>query len=196
MISCVVLSAGESLRFGSPKALADIRGKCALAHIQDNLLNAAIDEIIIVLGAHADAIKPHVFNHKKVKLVYNKNYKFGQTSSFQAGVMSVDKKSRGIFMIPVDCPFILNTTYQHLREQFYQHMPDILIPSYKGKKGHPPAFNINLKKTILTLSLNQGVNALFKNHDIKIVDVTDPGTIQTFNTKEELQQLFEMDKLI
>ena len=69
MISCILLSAGFSSRFGSPKALAKRNGETVIEHIQRSLLNTLIEEIIIVLGNKADKIEPFVLNHKRVKFV-------------------------------------------------------------------------------------------------------------------------------
>ena len=100
MISCILLTAGESKRFGSPKALADIGQNKAIQLLQQKLLQSIVDEIIIVTGASESLIKPYVLNHSKVRLVHNKDYKFGQTSSFQTGLSIVDKNSFGFMLLP------------------------------------------------------------------------------------------------
>ena len=74
MVTCILLSAGESRRFGSPKALATIGTTNAIGRIQTTLLSTPVSEIIIVLGSGSKTIEPYVFNHKKVRIVYNKNY--------------------------------------------------------------------------------------------------------------------------
>ncbi|VAX34845.1 hypothetical protein MNBD_UNCLBAC01-1087, partial [hydrothermal vent metagenome] len=86
MLSCILLSAGASARFGSPKALAKqpSNNRPIIEKIQKTLLKTKIDEIIIVLGAHAESIKPFLLKHKNIKVVYNKDHNFGQTSSFKA----------------------------------------------------------------------------------------------------------------
>ena len=76
MVSCLLLAAGSSQRFNSPKALAPINGKTVIEHLQNILLATPLDEVIIVLGAHQEAIKPFLLNHKRVKVVYNKDHKF------------------------------------------------------------------------------------------------------------------------
>ncbi len=189
MISCVLLSAGENQRFGSPKALARTSRRTVLEDLQNTLLGSIADEIIVVLGAYFDAVKPHVFNHKKVRIVYNKDYKLGQTSSFQTGLSAVGNETRAVLLVPVDCPLILASTVDVLIRHFKQNSPDILIPAYQGKRGHPPVFNASLKAEILDLSPSTGLNSLFAVHTPEIFEINDPGIIQTFNTPEELEQI-------
>ncbi len=189
MISCVLLTAGESQRFGSPKALAQIQQKKAIELIQERLVESRVSEIIIVTGAHEELIKPHVFNHSRVSVVHNKDYKFGQTSSFQKGISIVKADSEGFMLLPVDCPFILTKTIDELIETFVQNKPPILIPIFKGRRGHPPIFNSVLKETILALDVHQGMNDFMRGQHIQNFETTDPGVIQTFNTEEELNKI-------
>ena len=189
MVSCVLLSAGESQRFGSPKALAKTSRQTAIEDLQNTLLASIADEIIVVLGSYFDAVKPHVFNHKKVRIVYNKNYKLGQTSSFQTGLSAVGNETCAVLLVPVDCPLILTSTVDLLIRHFKQNNPAILIPAYQSKRGHPPVFSASLKAEILTLSSSTGLNSLFAGHAPQTLEINDPGIIQTFNTPAELEAI-------
>ncbi len=187
MVSCILLSAGESQRFGSPKALAKISHHSAIEEVQNSLLSSMADEIVVVLGAHSESIKRHVFNHKRVRIVYNKDYKLGQTSSLQAGLSVVDKAD--FLMIPVDCPFVQTATIDTLIRYFKQHQPSVLVPTYQGQRGHPPVLNASLKKEILALGPSIGLNHLFLAYPPVLLEIDDPGIIQTFNTPAELKEL-------
>lgn len=187
MVSCILLSAGESRRFGSPKALVDLRGTTAIGTIQQTLVDCRVDEVIVVLGAQANLIEPHVFNHNKVRVVHNKDYKLGQTSSFQAGVASVDKNASGILLLPVDCPFVRGTTIDKIIEDFTKTNPSILVPVCGGRRGHPPVFNVSLKQEILDLPTDQGINVLFERFPPVTIEINDPGILRTFNTPQEIR---------
>ncbi len=189
MVTCVLLSAGESQRFGSPKALAKTSQKTAIEDLQNTLIDSIADEIIVVLGAYSGAIGPHVFNHKKVRIVHNKDYKLGQTSSFQAGLSAVRDNACAVLLVPVDCPFIRTSTVDALIRHFKQTAPAILVPVYRLKRGHPPVFNAALKKEILALPPSIGLNSLFPDHPPQTLDVDDPGIVQAFNTPQELEQI-------
>src|SRR3989344_7860118 len=114
MISCLLLSAGFSSRFGSPKALARLNDRALIEHLQELLLATQLHEVIIVLGHGAEQIKPFLFKHKKIKVVYNKDYKFGQTSSFKCGLKEVALQAAGIMLLPIDYPVIKAETFDTL----------------------------------------------------------------------------------
>lgn len=190
MLSCIVLSAGLSSRFGSPKALITIGQQTVLEHLQTTLLSLKLNEIIIVLGHNASEIEPFVFKHTKVNVVHNKNYKLGQTSSLKAGIKKVSQDSTGIMLLPVDYPFIQPPTLARLITVFEKERPMFLIPTYHGKRGHPLFFRSSFKKLFLTLKNSEGANTIIHKHaaQVTLVPVDDPGVIATFNTPDEFEK--------
>jgi len=187
MFTCILLAAGSSERFGSPKALASLNGISVIGHIQQMLLKSLCDEIIVVLGDHADLIGTSLFNHKRIRVVYNKHYNFGQTSSVQAGWREADLSSRGILFLPVDCPLVEASSIDIIIDHFRAIETDILIPTYQNKKGHPPVFHQRLRSEALDLSMGQGLNSLFAGHPPQTLEINDPGIIKSFNTPQEFQ---------
>lgn len=195
MISCLLLAAGQSQRFGSPKALAAIQQKTIIQRLQENIITSQIDELVIVLGAHASGIEPYILNHKKVKVVYNKDHNFGQTSSFITGLKKTHPLSRGIMLLPVDYPWVKGATLNALQEQFYRQPGKIIIPVFKNKKGHPPVFPIRLKDQFLGLDFSQGINSVWheRQEEVVLFNVDDSGVVTTFNTREEFEAIIQAD---
>jgi len=189
MITCILLSAGLSERFGSPKALACISGNTVIQHVQNTLLQSSCDEIIVVLGAHARQIQPSIFIHSRIRVVYNKDYNLGQTSSVKAGWREADNSSTGVMFLPVDCPLIQASSIDKIIHYFKKHDPDILVPSYQNKKGHPPIFHQRLKSKVLNLPMDLGLNFLFTNHPPQTIEIDDPGITKNFNTPEDLKEI-------
>lgn len=205
MISCIVLAAGLSSRFGSPKALARLdNGSTILEHVQQNLLQTSLTEIIVVLGASADLIQPLLLKHSRIRFVYNKEYNFGQTSSFKAGVKQAGKSVRGMMLLPVDYPAVRIETFNELVKIFQEQSPRILVPTFKNQKGHPPIFSSALKEEILSLDNAVGVNTILRRHacvpkdrtpvcrhihEICLHHVDDEGVIAAFNTPKEFESV-------
>ncbi|MCK5214274.1 MAG: nucleotidyltransferase family protein [Candidatus Omnitrophica bacterium] len=191
MVSGVLLTAGESSRFGFPKALASFNGKPLIQHLQKTLIASQLDEIIVVVGAESDLIKPYILKHKKVKIVYNKNYKFGQTSSFKCGLNSASLQASAVMLFPVDCPFIhMNTVNKILAAHHHNDAP-LIIPTHAQKKGHPPLFNTVLRKKILSLNNNEGINSIAPQigQQLYLLPVDDNHILTTFNTRDEWESI-------
>ena len=191
MLSCIILSAGLSHRFGSPKALAKINIETVVEHLQRLLLATQIQEIVIVLGHDAKKIEPHLLKHKRIRFVYNKDYNLGQTSSFKVGLEAANPQAQGIMLLPVDYPVIKKETIDRLIELFLDKKPAILIPTFENQKGHPPIFHAKLKPEILSLPNDVGLNTVAYKHqkDTMVLALKDGGIVKSFNTPAEFEQL-------
>lgn len=191
MISCILLSAGLSSRFGSPKALAKLNSKTTIEHLTATLLASKVDEIIVVLGDMAETIKPIIPKHSKIKIVFNELFREGQTSSFKAGLRTVSPKAKGMMLSPVDTPLVTAKTLNMLIEEFYLKEPAILIPAFETRRGHPPIFHVQLKEQLLNLSSSKGLNEFEREHSAEacFFPVSDPGILINFNTPEEFTPL-------
>jgi len=95
--------------------------------------------------------------------------------------------------LPVDYPIVKVETINILLEQFLINMPTILVLTYNHKNGHPPIFNLNLKKELLSLNNSKGINTLLHKHEKEIVvfPVPDSGVCRTFNTKAEFETILK-----
>jgi molybdenum cofactor cytidylyltransferase len=193
MFTAIVLSAGLSSRFGSAKALAQVDHHLIIEHLQEILITSKVTKINIVLGADAKKIKPYILKHKKVKVVYNKDYNLGQTSSFKSGLKMVDVDSSGVLLLPVDFPFIATTTIDFLINQMESVSSDIhaCVPIYHGIKGHPPVFRRTLFEDFQNLDNSKGINEILhrRQDQIKFIPIEDKGIISTFNTREEFEAI-------
>jgi molybdenum cofactor cytidylyltransferase len=56
MLSAILLAAGESKRMGEPKQLMPFGQSTLLEQAINNLMNSAVDEIIVVLGYKAEEV--------------------------------------------------------------------------------------------------------------------------------------------
>ena len=196
MISCIVLAAGESQRFGSPKPLARINGKSVIEIIQENLLATKTSEIIVVLGSQADAILPLIRQEPRIKYTINKNYLLGQTSSFKAGLQNLDPGSKGIMLLPADMPYIKPATIDGLINMFLKKSCLLSVPIYQSRRGHPPIFSVKLKSELLALEDDIPISTILGKYKAEIMEVPvdDEGVILSFNTPQELENISNKTK--
>ena len=190
MVSCILLAAGESKRFGSPKQLAKInKSQTIIEYIISNLLKTGIDEIIVVLGAFKEQIKPLIL--KDIKVCVNENYQKGQTSSLKIGAKNISKNSDCFMVLPVDMPLVKPETFDYLIDKFKEAKKLIVIPSYKYKKGHPPIYDIKLKDGILKMGDDEPLYSLNNKYVEQsiIIPVDDSAVITNINTPQDLAKI-------
>lgn len=187
-MTCILLAAGESRRFGSPKPLALVNGLAAIRVIVDTLLASAVDDIVVVIGHEAQAIRSAVPKNKRLRVTVNKDYARGMTSSFQTGLKVRTARDADLMLLPVDLPFVKVATIDLLCRTFKEERPLILVPTYNGRPGHPPVFASSLADDFRALRDGEPLSTV--QHRLKgktrYLPVEDPGVILTYNTPAEL----------
>src|SRR5438128_693723 len=104
VISGILLAAGSSFRMGSPKALLKIKDKTFVEHLAGILRAGGIEDVVIVLGADADLIRPSL-GWFSGTVVVNADWEQGQLTSIIAGLQAASNPA-GAMICPVDHPLI------------------------------------------------------------------------------------------
>jgi len=191
MIAAIVLSAGESRRMGTSKALLPIKGKPFIEQIIDHLQASKVGKIIVVLGYNPEEIQGKI-HHLNVTALVNKDYSRGQLSSLVTALRSLGtEKSRekidGVLVHLVDHPFLDPSLINEMIDQFYTSKKLIVVPSYRGKRGHPVIFSRVLFSEFLNAPLDQGAKPVVHAHRSETLEIPteDEGVVIDLDTPEE-----------
>ena len=191
MIIAVVLSAGESSRMGRPKALLPIQGQKFIERIIRVIAQSRVGRTIVVLGHQADQLRGQI-EHLPVEVVINPDYRSGQLSSLQAAIrhISNDDRCDGMLVHLVDHPFIDAALVDALIESFFETKKMIVVPRYKGKRGHPVIFSRELFGELLNAPLDQGAKAVVNAHRPETLEIEwqDEGITLDIDTPELYRQ--------
>lgn len=170
MISGIVLAAGESRRMGSPKALLRYRGRTFIANICDALLTGDVAELVVVLGTHdhAEPIRAALPTHPALRVVTNARYRLGQLSSLMAGIQALSPDSEAAVVNLVDHPLVRPETIQALCSEYARDPAQIIIASYRGRRGHPVLFSSRVYGEILAAPLDRGAKAVVRKDPARV----------------------------
>jgi molybdenum cofactor cytidylyltransferase len=185
MISAILLAAGQSKRMGAENKLTKkFKGTPLIKHAIKNILASSIDELIIVLGYKKTVIKKLINKDKNIRFAFNKDFKSGMASSIKTGLVHLSKKTDFFFICHGDMPMISKNIYNELMKK--KNHRKIIIPIYKGKRGHPVLFPISLKEKIMSIEGDIGAKNIIEiNYDnILNVQVNNKNITKDFNTKE------------
>jgi molybdenum cofactor cytidylyltransferase len=187
MISAVILSAGESSRMGRPKALLPIDGQTFIERIVASLKLGGIERIVVVLGFNAEELRRQT-DHLAVDVLINPDYQRGQLSSLQVAVrhLQTDTKCHGMMVHLVDHPYIDPQLVQLMLRRFDESKPLIVVPRYRGKRGHPVIFSRALFAELLDAPLDQGAKAVVNAHlgETLEIDTENEGITLDIDTPE------------
>lgn len=193
MLAAAILAAGESRRMGSPKALVSIHGKTFVQHLLDATRHPRIGLTRIVLGANAENIRSHL-NVANELIVINDEWEKGQLSSIQAAIRSLpDAATEGLILCPVDHPLISQDLVANLITQFDSSRKRIVLPNFRGRRGHPVLFHSDLFLELLEASPEIGARGVVWAHDSDILEVAteEEGVILNLNNPESLRNAQE-----
>src|SRR5271170_7918908 len=115
-VGAVILAAGTSTRMGQPKQLLPLGGTTVLERTIDNVRSAGLVEMVLVLGASAEAIRRQLPQSllEGLKVVVNQAYRRGMASSLREGLSALDPQSAAALIILGDQPLIRPHTLQQI----------------------------------------------------------------------------------
>src|SRR5438128_1628366 len=192
MIVAVILSAGESSRMGRPKALLPIDGVRFIEKIVTSLQATRVGQIIAVLGHNAEEMRQKI-SDLPVSIVINSNYKQGQLSSLVAAIRSIQSSKNsvdGMLVHLVDHPYITAQLVDAMIERFYETKKLIVVPRYRGRRGHPVIFSSALFAEMLAAPVDQGAKAVVHAHrdETLEIDTGDQGVTIDIDTPDEYRE--------
>jgi molybdenum cofactor cytidylyltransferase len=171
MICGIVLAAGCSRRMGAQKLLLPFGGKTVIAHIVDELIVSAIDEVHVVVGHRAKRISEQLSN-RPVSIVKNSNYKSGMLSSVRCGLGALPQECRAVLVALGDQPSITSRLIDQMLRSFAATEEQILVPLYRGKRGHPILLSELYRREILNDYDSVGLRGLLHTHPHDVFELT------------------------
>lgn len=194
MIVAAVLSAGESRRMGSPKALLPIGERSFIEEIVFALKKTKVGKILVVLGHNAAELQSKIA-HLPVTFVINKDYTLGQLSSLVAAIRHLEKQEAeetvdGILVHLVDHPFLSPALVDQMIDRFYESKKLIVLPCYQGKRGHPVIFSRDLFDELLRASMEQGAKIVVHAHRAETLEMEtgEEGVTVDIDTRDEYRK--------
>jgi molybdenum cofactor cytidylyltransferase len=183
----ILLAAGESRRMGYPKPLLTIDGQTFLEKISATML-AVVPRLIVVLGAHADRIRPAVPRDERITVVGNPDYMRGQLSSLKAALGKIGPNSDGVLVHLGDHPKVRVDSFSAIVDAYYRTRSPIVIARCAGRRGHPLIFDRSLFAELLAAPEEQGARYVVNADAVRVryVDVDDPGINLDLDTPEDL----------
>jgi molybdenum cofactor cytidylyltransferase len=178
---------------GSPKALADYRGKTFTEHLLEVTKHPRVGITRVVLGAEALAIELRLRRHAEAILL-NPDWPKGQLSSIQVAIRSLAPETTGgIILCPVDHPIVSAQLIAELIERFDASDKPIALPAFQGKRGHPVIFRATLYQELLDASLEVGARQVVWAHseDVAELATDEQGVILNLNDPEILRKVRE-----
>jgi molybdenum cofactor cytidylyltransferase len=181
----VILAAGASTRFGSPKQLARVGGHPLLQQMTMNAVEVAASAVTVVLGAHANEITP-MLRRSSASIVINRDWAEGIASSIRAGVKSLSGVCAGALILLADQAMVTAEDLKRLSNAWRRAPTRIAAASYSGTVGVPAVFPRAHFGDLLALRGDSGARMLLQRDLSQLTRVPMPSAALDLDTPEAL----------
>lgn len=158
----ILLAAGASTRMGRPKQLIPVEGRPLLERAVLAGLAVPVWPIVVVLGAHADSLRPTLARHP-VLIAENPAWAEGMASSLRAGLATLDAFSPRIDFALValcDQPAFSADTIRRLLATQAETGRSLVAARYQGHLGAPALFSREHFAALSALTGDEGARKL------------------------------------
>jgi molybdenum cofactor cytidylyltransferase len=179
--AALILAGGAGSRFGDePKLLADVAGRPVLEHVLENVrATPALGPVVVVLGAHAEAIREQV-DFGDAQVVVCEDWQDGQSASLRCGLEALEG-ARKVLVVLGDQPLVSSRAISWLANE-----PAGSRASYHGEPGHPVVLGPRLCEEARKLEGDQGLRDLVR---WRMVEVGHLASNRDVDTPEDLEAI-------
>ena len=187
-LHAVVLAAGASTRFGSPKQLVRVAGRPLLHSALARAADVAGSAVSVVLGAHAAELTP-LLTHSQALIVINRDWREGIASSIRAGVSRLPPSCNAVLLMLADQAAVTAEDLKRLVSA-WRRQPDYIVAARYGMTtGVPAIFPRSVFADLAALRGDTGARALLQRNPDRVVRVPMASAAIDIDTPEDLLKI-------
>lgn len=188
-MGCAILAAGASIRFGSPKQLAQFRNKTFIGNVIETAKKINFSDIVVVLGANFEKIKTSI-DQLNVKIIHNKFWEEGQSSSVKESVKYFSQnKVEAIIFLMVDQPQITTHLIENIIHKYAYQKCDVIVHEFENQNRHPILFAKSTFKDLSQITGERGGSQLFEKYPQEKISIYDPYYAYDIDSVEDMKKL-------
>jgi molybdenum cofactor cytidylyltransferase len=171
VITAIVLAAGASTRMGRQKlTLPMADGRAVVRAAVDRVLQAGLDDVVVVLGREADAVAG-ALAALPVRTVVNPRYAEGQSTSLRAGLDALPPGTEAAVVALGDQPLVDPSVIRRLVSAFRATARPIVVPVYRDGRGNPVLFAAALFGELRAVTGDQGGREVIARDPARVAEV-------------------------
>lgn len=188
VLHVVVLAAGASTRFGSPKQLVRIHGRPLLHRAVAHACEIAGQGVLVVLGAHAAELAP-LLRHSSAAVIVNREWSEGLASSIRNAIAHLPASCDGVLLLLADQAAVTVGDLRRLCGAWRRQPAWIAASRYESTIGVPAIFPRSLFSELASLRGDRGARDLLRRHSDRIIGVELANAAIDIDTPEDLLRL-------
>lgn len=187
-LHAIVLAAGASRRFGSPKQLVRVDGRPMLHTVVSNAVSIAGGAVSVVLGSGAAELAS-LLRHTPATVIVNRQWEEGMGSSVRAAMARLPGAPAAVLLMLADQVVVSVEDLRKLIAAWRRNPEAIVASSYGGTLGAPAVFPRRCFAALGALRGDQGARVLIQRELDTLVRVPLPNGAIDIDHPEDLLQL-------
>jgi molybdenum cofactor cytidylyltransferase len=187
-LHAIILAAGASTRFGSPKQLARVAGEPLLHHALARATEVAGTAVLVVLGAHASELN-RLIGRSQASIIVNRDWREGMASSIRAGIARLPPGCSAALLMLVDQAAVTGEDLKRLVGAWRRQPDYIAAARYGATSGVPAIFPRSTFSELLALRGDLGARQLLRRNPDRVVSVPMERAAIDIDTPEDLLKL-------
>jgi len=176
--AAIVLAAGGSSRFGSPKQLLRLSGETMLRHIVEVVGTTSACSTLVVLGNQAESISKSL--PPGCRTVVNDQWESGISSSIRVGLDAIlagesssapGRQTEAVLFVLGDQPCLSRDDVERIINSGYRSLNKMVAPVHRGSRGNPVLFPRCFFSALRELSGDSGGRQLFDRFANDVLEV-------------------------
>ena len=184
-IHVVVLAAGGSSRFGSPKQLVRVNGRPLMHTVVSRAVELAGHSVTVVLGANAAELAP-LLRHSPAGIAVNRDWAEGIASSIREGISHAPQSADGVLIALADQAAVTTEDLRRLAGAWRRSPGSIVAAQYAGTVGVPAVFPRWCFRELNELRGDHGARLLLSRHVDRLIRLPMPSAELDIDTPEDL----------
>jgi molybdenum cofactor cytidylyltransferase len=199
VIAAVLLAAGSARRFGAPKLVQDLEGRAVVRWSAEALRRAMVDEIVVVVPPGHEGIRQALAG-LNVRFVVNPTPDSGMGASLARGISALSDDTNAALIALADEPAPDPRALPRVVERWRAGDATIVVPTYRGVRGHPVLFDRSVFGELATLTGDQGARLVVDRDPSRVayyeLDAGKPVDIDTPADFERAREGVQLDRTL
>ena len=186
-IGVLLLAAGSSRRFDGDKRLAELAdGRTLLQHALQPIQASGLDYRLCLRGDEAALAAQH--NVREQACLFCDRAQEGMGATL-AQAIAREPGWDAVLVALADMPWLSADTFRHVAAGLAR--APIVVPLYRGRRGHPVGFQRGLFPALAGLQGDRGARSVLLRHAGQVLEVgvRDPGILRDIDTRAQWQAL-------
>lgn len=186
-VSGILLAAGRSQRMGRDKLSLPF-GETTVFHrsLSPLIDSPLINEVVVVVNRDFELSEP-LLDQANCTVAVNEADQLGMSSSLRVGILAAADADAYMVCL-ADMPRLTVRLLASLIETYAETGKGILLPTHKGRDGHPVIFGVEYKQRLLEITGDIGARQIVRDDPDRVrrVSVDNPAVVFDIDTTADM----------